>query len=299
MQKEVDHLTRNLMVLSSLLYLISISFMSIITETELSFTFIGMLPFLMYIISFFAIYNKGLVKTSTTWITPLVFPLMFYIVWNTQTIDVVSRMEGGVVAVLNILFSYAYNGIIFLFLRKHHYGELRKSRLAHKAMHYKQKAEANQNIIEELRNELDHVKEQSKVNSDNFSVKLRGIEDKCKAINFTIGRVYSDKRGGSKDIRAKLRIQKELYNQFSQITADIKKHHIDYLLDILSKLYTELTALELKERQVLGQRVLDKYKDEQIITILAINDNEPVLESYTEAKEVCEGLIKFVKGENY
>lgn len=119
MAKEIDELTRNLMIISALTYVIALSFMSIITDTDVLLTFTGLLPFFLYIITFSAIYIKTETKhPAPWWILPLAYPLLFLIFGSVQP-DIIKGMDITTVFIVNMIFSYFYNIILLIFLRRH------------------------------------------------------------------------------------------------------------------------------------------------------------------------------------
>lgn len=305
---EFDDIARRIIILSSILYLTVIVSMSILTDTVISLVFLGTAPFLLYQVAFFILYIYHHEKNPTVWIMPLFFPLVFLLIWSSKAFSVITGMEGPVVVVLNILFSYAANGIYFLFMK--HERKEKKQEMKHEdkkiqaasehyhqwAKYYHDKAAYHMQEADLLKRQLDNYKEALQITQKNFTVKLRGIEDKCKAINFVIGRVYSDKNGGSEKIRAKLKIDSALYNSFSEITSHFKEDDAKKLLDVLTKIYLKLTTLELPESKVLGKKIQIKMDgDQKIIDILNSMDKDPVFEYHTEAKEVCTNLMNYIK----
>jgi len=139
------------------------------------------------------------------------------------------------------------------------------------------------------------------VSKENFNITLRSIEDKCKAINFVIGRVYSEKKGATENERSKLRINSELYNSFSELTTDFKAEDAEKLYAVLRHIHKRLLDLELPEREVitLGTVSLpvdrDAHGNDKIIEVLQKNDKDPVKEYHAGAKEICEKLMNFLR----
>ena len=94
-----------------------------------------------------------------------------------------------------------------------------------------------------MQTELAKIKSELEITKKNFKYNLRGIEDKCKAINFVIGRVYSDKKGGNKEVREQLKINRDLYNTFSEITANFSNDNVKDLIIILILLIHSLASI--------------------------------------------------------
>jgi hypothetical protein len=155
--------------------------------------------------------------------------------------------------------------------------------------------------IKQLEQELTFTKQKLDISRQNVDVTLREIEAKAKALNFVVGRVYSEKNGGSPQIREKLNIPRELYNKFSQITTDYSSNDAKELLEILTVIRNKLTLYELPEKTVFtlgdgGERLLrDSSGSTAILEVLSNNDSDPVVEYYTGAKEICDKLIAFLK----
>ncbi|MCB9359054.1 hypothetical protein H6503_03935 [Candidatus Woesearchaeota archaeon] len=159
--------------------------------------------------------------------------------------------------------------------------------------------------IQQLNKELDAAKQALKITKENFVTNLRSIEDKCKAINFVVGRVYSDKNGGSKKVREILNINRILYNTFSAITKDWKDENSKYLMYVLALLKKKLSLYLVPERILFK---VEKAKDSSVerdqagnsivLEVLSKNDKDPVKEYHAEATEICNNLIKFLR-DNY
>jgi len=172
------------------------------------------------------------------------------------------------------------------------------------ASDYMQHNSAYAHRLQELENELRLTKQKLSINRDSVSVTLREIEAKAKALNFVVGRVYADKKGGSKDIRELLHIPRDLYNEFSQITSDYSSDDAARLLNILLILQNKLALYELPEKKMFSlekspQIPLERSSNgsDSIIEVLSRNDNDPVVDYYAGAKEVCTKLIAFLQSE--
>jgi hypothetical protein len=152
--------------------------------------------------------------------------------------------------------------------------------------------------IQKLERELSQTKQQINVTRQNVDVTLREIEAKAKGINFVVGRVYSEKHGGNKEIREMLHIDRDLYNSFSAITSDYSQSDKHELLKILKVIKNKLSLYELPERELfkIGESDLLRESDgsSSIIEVLSNNDKDPILDYYAGAKEVCDKVIAFL-----
>ncbi len=123
---------------------------------------------------------------------------------------------------------------------------------------------------------------------------IHSIEDKSKALNFVIGRVYNKYHGGTSDMREKLRVPSEWYNEFSLI--GFGTDHIDYdkLQEIISKFELHLknfekTELELFKTKVttLKNLIREPAGSDKVIDVLDHNDKDPVRSYYEGAVKFC------------
>lgn len=346
-------------VIGMLIYIAAVIFLGALTDTSLFKVFVGLLPTLLYLITFFFMFSMD-ADTWMMWLLPLIFPLIFIILWFARVSDSMSSMDGPVITVVNVLLSYFINIFLLLILsagsirpghKEHHPGHPKvpdqelidmrhelgmvKSRLqdAENRLHDKesrlQDAESQlhhrESLLQHKESEL-HVasvaledtkskllesqktvldaKHELIVSKENFNITLRSIEDKCKAINFAIGRVYSDKKGASDEVRSNLRIDSVLYNSFSELTADFKAEDAEKLYNVLKNIYKKLLYLELPEKKTVQLHAAalpvsrDKNGNDTVLDVMQKNDSDPILEYHVGAKVICEKLMGFLK-KNY
>jgi hypothetical protein len=298
------------LIITFVVYLIVFLLLAAKTETDLFLVFIGTLPIVLHWAAFFALSFRE-VRPWMFWGLPVVFPLAWYVLWASQTFPVLSQMQGTTLAVLNLLIIYGINiPVLFLFVQKRHEREAKAAQheqpqqsheehyrrlaeqYAHQSEHYQQQAA-------HLQHQVQTLQQQQTVTQENFNITLRSIEDKCKAINFVIGRVYADKKGGSANIREKLRIPSEWYNAFSELTESMQGESLIQLLDILEKMQEKLVQMEEREDTVLlpedASLPVEREEGDRIIDVLAKNDKDPVSDYYQEAREISEKLIRYLR----
>lgn len=123
---------------------------------------------------------------------------------------------------------------------------------------------------------------------------IHSIEDKSKALNFVVGRVYNKYHGGTNEMREKLRIPAEWYNEFSLIGFGTEYIDYDKLKEIISKFELHLknyekTEIDLFKSKIttLKNLVRDPTGKEKIIDILDHNDKDPVRSYYEGAVKFC------------
>ena len=69
---------------------------------------------------------------------------------------------------------------------------------------------------------------------------VHSIEDKSKALNFAVGRVYNKYHGGTNEMREKLRIPADWYNEFSLIGVGTETIDMEKLTDLITRFELQL-----------------------------------------------------------
>jgi hypothetical protein len=128
---------------------------------------------------------------------------------------------------------------------------------------------------------------------------IHSIEDKVKALNFVIGRVYSVYHGGTESLRNKIRIDKTWYDTFNHVDGSdaIKQKH--EAIALLKKIKARLDLLQKSEKEVFGDAVAqlkniahNNAGTDAIIDVLVRNDKDPVLQYYDGARTFCDEALK-------
>ena len=166
--------------------------------------------------------------------------------------------------------------------------------------HYQKKTRAAKEEIDRLKKEITEYVAELEVTTRNMGPTLISVEDKLKAINFVIGRVYSDTKGGNKKIRELLKIPRELYNEFSAKTkGELDGNESDRLVEVIDKILLRLENLEQTENTSIrvkkGRVELKRETGDSILDVLEKNDDDPVKEYHAEAKEICLKVLKYLK----
>jgi hypothetical protein len=127
---------------------------------------------------------------------------------------------------------------------------------------------------------------------------MRSIEDTSKALNFAIGRVYSNKRGGSPQIRDKIKINNEWYNLIADIGRGNMIERLPELRNAIYQIGSRLNTMYLTEKQVFPITYVKKFNlehdingEEKIIDVLAKNDKDPISLYYQTAVDYCNKAI--------
>ncbi|MGM5480347.1 MAG: hypothetical protein ACQESC_02715 [Nanobdellota archaeon] len=229
---------------------------------------VGFFPTILTIIISLVIHEEFSKQSKGLWLIPLLTSGGFYAL-SLAKIPLLSVFDFGVLAGLNFLLSMLYVLVCLGILRKP--TPSRKTRPSPQRTH--------------------PVKPQPK------SIKeyIASIEDKSKAINFAIGRIYSQYHGGSKTLRETLRIPSDWYNSFS---ASISKGAVinkDEINEILTKFENHFKIFEKKEADVFKKQDLENLHDlirdpkgkDKIIDVIEHNDKDPVKSYFEGAKTFC------------
>jgi hypothetical protein len=131
---------------------------------------------------------------------------------------------------------------------------------------------------------------------------IHSIEDKVKALNFVIGRVYSVYHGGTNRMRNKIRIDKAWYDDFNQIDEqDIEKRKHEAIV-LVQKIKDRLDLMQQSEREVFGNDATNIKNvarnpagTDSVIAVLTRNDKDPVQQYYDGARTFCEEALKKLK----
>jgi hypothetical protein len=126
---------------------------------------------------------------------------------------------------------------------------------------------------------------------------IHSIEDKSKALNFVVGRVYSKYHGGSRDLRAQLKIPSDWYNEFSLLGVGTETIDIDKLMELVTRFEMQLRLFLKTEKEVFGfaannlkNLIRDTRGSDTIIDVLDRNDKDPVKSYYEGAVRFCEKI---------
>ncbi len=225
----------------------------------------GFLPSIVSLIFFISVVETKR-HVEYAWIMPLIFTIAFVILSFLQA-PPFSKMEIWKLAFLNLIISY-----IFLIIIS--YPDIYK------------------------KEEHDTKKDEKDIHHS-----VHSIEDKCKAINFAIGRVYRSSNGGTTSMRDDIRISSELYNEFERL---VKEGTKDEMLTALDKIGESLLKLQKKEKDVFGSRInhlknLVREKDgsNRIVDVISKNDNDPVMKYYADALDAYNEIRKKIEVMNF
>lgn len=234
---------------------------SISADAPLMLVLVGFSPTIITIISCIIIYEEASHRKVILWFLPLILAGLFFYVATGQDF-LKSNLDVNALIGINLALSVLYLTIFFL-LTMVLFKETSK-----KAVPGKQKMTVRQYIA--------------------------SIEDKSKALNYVIGRVYNQFHGGNKEMRDKISIPSHSYNAFSEAMHDEEVRDADKMLTILNGIESRLKQLELTEKDVFSEshsrlKNLDRNPsgEDKIIDVLKRNDKDPVEAYYKGALDFC------------
>lgn len=127
---------------------------------------------------------------------------------------------------------------------------------------------------------------------------IKTVEDRCKAINFVIGRVYRVHTGAHARLRDKIKVPAEWYNELTEALQTLGQDHVVH--EMVVKIKNRLELLSQPENtvftdaEVRNLKSLDRKQDGStpIINVLAENDSDPVQGFHQAGLEYCELLLE-------
>jgi hypothetical protein len=143
-------------------------------------------------------------------------------------------------------------------------------------------------------------KQKEELESENIQAYVQSIEDKAKAMNFVIGRVYRASNGGTKQMRERLRVPSEWYNEFQTIQSTDPDEKLDQARTLVRKIRDRLSLYVMRENEVFTVQEVATLKhiarrrggEDTILSVLATNDQDPVEHYYASAVEFCDKILK-------
>ena len=238
------------------------------------------------------------------WIVPIFASIIWYGIAISGQVMILAYVDAGNIVALNFILSMVY--LIMLDILKG--SGLAASGLAKQAKHgtHKRPREEQPHTPKRTtaqRMELEHeglLEKQLTVHEQEKEIEtyIQSIEDKSKAINFVIGRVYSNKHGGSDKLRSIIRIDKEWYNVFASIPPKQISKHLTELRKAVYSIGERLDTFTKPEAEVFGAAAfkltnLRRKEDgtDTILDVLIENDKDPVATYYKSAVEFCNKAI--------
>lgn len=237
---------------------------SVGTGAPLFWVLLGFLPSIATVVLCIIVYEESKERKIAVWFMPfLIIGFFFFVATETRFLEHNLDVQG--LTGINLIITLLYLSLFFLF-----------------ANAITEKKPREKKIVQE--------KDPEKL--------INSLEDKSKALNFVIGRVYGSKKGGDEEMRSKLRIQSSWYNEVSKIFNHQKTTSKEFKI-ALKKIKRHLSVFEETEKEVFGNKHVklknlsrDKAGTEKIIDVLARNDNDPVANYYQQLNDDIKILSK-------
>ena len=255
-----------------LLMILMVLIISAVGDHKIFYVLVGFLPVILVIMISMMIHEQYAKHNAILWLLPIIINVAFYFIGSTSP-GFAAQFDVDVLTGINFIFSVVYVLIVFSVFMKDFKKEIAK----------KEKL-----IVKEEKKSLQEY--------------IHSIEDKSKALNFAIGRVYNKYHGGTTELRDKLRIPAEWYNEFSLIGVGTDKIDFEKLNDIITKFELQLKNFEKTEYEVFKDKanslknlIRDVKGTDIVIDVLDHNDKDPVSSYYKGAVEFCTKIKEEIK----
>ncbi|MFP4524284.1 MAG: hypothetical protein ACLFO2_03160 [Candidatus Woesearchaeota archaeon] len=250
------------------LLLFFVMLLAVSTDSGPFLVLIGLLPSVFTVVFGLLLYEASIDNRKALWLVPIVLVALFYWYGESGT-GIFADLDVGVLSAVNLIASFLFLIVTTFILQAPVKAPVRK-------------------VVERVEQPKD----------EDLPSFIASIEDKGKALNFTVGRVYNAYHGGSKPLRDRIKIEQEWYDQFSHIPSDPSKVDFEALLSLIRKIESRLKLLEKTEAEVFGEAhkgfknlVRDTTGKDRVIDVLDRNDKDPVKTYVEGALEFC-GKVK-------
>ncbi len=257
--------TEKAVLVGSLLFVLFLALISAVqTDSAVFYPIIGFSPLMLSIITMLLIIDRGF-KGFVFWSLPFLYSLLFFIVGGIEFLGLDKQMDIPSLTSINI-----FLGIFLL---------------------------AGLSLLEFK----EFLKVSSEASEEDFDLEesIDSVEDRCKAMNFAIGRVYSKYHGGTEKMRKRIKIPKDLYNEFNEISEENFEENKEEALVLIKKIRKRLSLLTKKEKEIFGEQwkeLEDLERDEggesKVLEVLKRNDKDPVDVYYLALTKSTEKIMK-------
>jgi hypothetical protein len=268
-------------------WFVLIVLLSIKLGEPLFYILIGLSPVILTIIVTYILVDKYHLESGFLMVFPIIFTGIFLVLGMSFYKD--AGLHYMIPTSIDIIFGLLFEVAVLV-----QYSLLRRQRKI------KRKEEPEE--VKEVILEKPEIKKTIVQLEDDEGVKsfVSSIEDKAKAINAVIGRVYSVKHGGSDELRKEIRIDAEHYNEFSELKDEKPDLRKPAATRLLRKIKERLELLQHPEVELFGKKELASLINLQrepegrdaIIDVLMKNDKDPVSAYYQGALDFCDEALK-------
>ena len=254
---------------SLLLLLVIVVSTAFSTGSPILFVMIGFLPSLITIIFSIIYYEESFHHKLTIWFIPLILAASFFVV-GTNYEYMNHNMDVGTLTSVNIVFSLIYLAIFFSLIQ----------------------------ITKPKRKPLTEKKIKIEKPEVDIQEYIASIEEKSKALNFAIGRTYNKYHGGTLELRKKINLKPEWYNELSEALQNEENADKLRLFMIIENIEKHLENLKKSEKEIFTETQLENLKNldrdkqgkDKILDVLMKNDADPVELYYKGMQEFCETI---------
>ncbi len=232
------------------LYLIIVFTLFLFTQASLHLIIIGTLPLLIF---FLVIHNMHLIDDSKQLLVGIsvALPLLFLGIWLAN-VPLLKNMEMPLLLSLQFLLMLFVIGAMTLVSNFHKWR-----------------------------------KPSQTITKKTLFTNIKSLIDKSKEINYAIGRVYSDKHGGSEEVRDFLHIPREEYHLLEKYYTG-KKIDDDLLL-IIKAIHLEAAKLVKTEKDLFGGRKVS------VINFLQEKDKKYLKRYQKDIVEICVKIERYLE----
>lgn len=291
---------RNIETLFGIIYffcfIIFLFVVAAMSKANMFNVFVGFLPTMIVIVASVAIFdmatsNKKLLLLAV----PPILCGLFFILGTMGVHPVFYEIDVPNITALNFIISFLFI-LVSLFL-----GEVEQR--VFEDQEEQELDEELEDVDEELgrespKNEFKMDPSLKKMDEKELDKYIQSIEDKAKALNSVIGRVYAKRHGGTPDVRDAVKISKDWYNEFAQLEnldAATKVKKVRHLVNLV---YERLMLWRHPESVIFGYQHKylkglnrDPEGNTPIIDVLITNDRDPVEVYYRSAIDFCEKIL--------
>ncbi|MBN2142375.1 hypothetical protein JW711_03515 [Candidatus Woesearchaeota archaeon] len=309
----VDKVLKVTCVIALILWFIGVIVLSLITDSGPFYTFLGFSPALLTIVVTYVLVDKYHMESGFLMVFPFIFTGLFLVLGLAKLLGPLDYLT---LSTINIVIGLLFEAILVLqhaFVRHEHarskeVEETTTREREHETSETESKVPVEKKeivIIKEKAAPAPKPKPASKPKvavldtEDDVKKFVASIEDKAKAINAVIGRVYSVRRGGTESMRKKIRVDAEHYNEFTELKDETPARRKAAAVRLLKKIQDTLLVSTKKESEVFDLNDLtgllkldrDPYGNDKIIDVLAKNDSDPVKNFHEGALQFCEEAL--------
>ena len=266
----------------SSLYMLVVLLIIILTaytgNHSLFLVFVGFCPTIATIIISLLIHEQAKHHKHLIWIVPIIIMGGFFALKDSSLFE---NMDIEVLTGINLFLSLIYVVLVFTVFGR----------------------EEERESVEAMEEIMSLTKEKKfETKKEELKDYINSIEDKSKALNFVIGRVYNQYHGGTKQMREEIQIPAEWYNEFALIGISEGVIDKDKLSELIHKIEVKLKKINQTEKEIfktnsniLKNLIRDVQGHDKIIDVLDHNDKDPVRSYYEGALEFCERIREEIK----